>query len=91
MNFRFNYFNVIFYGIIGYFIGGQIYESVFLPYISESVGINQIWRYSSEKIHEIVVYNNRNAYLWLEPNSKRFSMYFVSECMTQCIYGNFNK
>ena len=72
MNFRFNYFNVIFYGIIGYFIGGQIYESVFLPYISESVGINQIWRYSSEKIHEIVVYNNRNAYLWLEPNSQRF-------------------
>ena len=71
MNFRFSYFNILFYGVIGYFIGGQIYESVFLPYISENIGINQIWRYNSERIHEIVVYNNRNAYLWIAPNSKR--------------------
>ena len=65
-------FNLIFYGIIGYFVGGQLYENLFLPYISESIGINQIWKYSNETINEIVVYNNRNAYFWLNPSQSNF-------------------
>jgi len=70
-----NIINICFYGIILYITGNQVYENIYLPSMSTNVGINQLWKYKYDNIAEIVIYNGKNAYLWINKEILKIGIY----------------